>query len=177
MAVTTTNLIQGPANMWVAPFGTAEPAAFAAPGVGWVDVGGTKDGVSLVIESSFSVLSVDQIVDEVGRTRTERKTSVKTSLAEATLENLARAIAEAAPVSGVLEPALDGTAFMPAYLAVLFDGIAPGGKIRRVIARKVLGVDSTEVAYKKDDQTVIPATFAAHYVSSSIKPWKITDQP
>lgn len=177
MPVTSTNLIQGPATIYGAPFGTAEPATIAtAPAAGWVDLGGTKDGVSLAIESDWSVLSVDQLVDEVGRVRTKRAVSVKTSLAEATLANLARAIGSAAlPAAQVLEPEADAAAFAATYFAYLIDGVAPGGFRRRIILRKALATDSVELAYKKDDQTVIPATFTAHYVSASIKPWKIED--
>lgn len=176
MPVTSTNLIQGPATLYCAPFGTAEPATLAtAPGAGWVDVGGTKDGVELAVADEYAVLGVDQIIYEVERRRTARVVTVKTNLAEATLENLARALNNTAPTASKLV-ADDGlTAFSPAYQAVLFDGIAPGGFRRRFIVRKVLGTDSVAVAYKKSDQTVIPVTFTGHWVSTSIKPFDVTD--
>lgn len=176
MPVTTTNLIQGPATLYIADFGTAEPATIATvPGAGWVDVGGTRDGVSLNVTKEFAVLEVDQLVDEVGRTVTKRMVQVKTSLAEATLANLAHALADAAPVANVLEPAADSTAFRPGYKAVLLDGIAPGGFRRRIVVRKALSTESVETAYKKDGMTLVPVTFTGHYVSTSIKPYKIED--
>lgn len=176
MTVTSTNLIQGPATLYHAPFGSTEPATIAtSPASPWVDLGGTKDGVELSVADEYSVLSVDQIVYEVERRRTNRVVTIKTQLAEATLENLARAINNTAPASNVLT-ADDGlTAFAPAYSAVLLDGIAPGGFRRRVIVRKVLGTDSVASAYKKDGQTLIPVTFTGHWVSASIKPFIITD--
>lgn len=176
MTVTSTNLIQGPATLYHAPFGSTEPATIAtAPAAPWVDLGGTKDGVELSIADEYSVLSVDQIVYEVERRRTNRVVTIKTSLAEATLENLARAINNTAPAASVLT-ADDGlTVFNPAYGAVLLDGIAPGGFRRRVIVRKVLGTDSVASAYKKDGQTLIPVTFTGHWVSPSIRPFVITD--
>jgi hypothetical protein len=176
MPVTATNLIQGPATLYRAPFGTAEPATIStAPGAGWVDVGGTKDGLELEFENEFAELTVDQLIDVVDRRRTSRKVSAKTSLAEATLANLAAAIGNSAPVANVLE-ADDGlVAFKPAYDALLIDGIAPGGFRRRIILRKVLSLESVGMSYKKDDQTVIPITWGVHWVSSSIKPWKIED--
>lgn len=176
MAVTATNLIQGPATLYAGIFGATEPATVAtAPGVGWTDVGGTKDGVELQINDEYAVLDVDQIIYEIQRRRTKRVVAIKTQLAEATLENLALAIANTAPTSNVLT-ADDGlTAFAPAYGAVLMDGIAPGGFRRRVIVRKTLPTDSVGTAYKKDSQTLIPITWTAHWVSASIRPFVIED--
>lgn len=176
MSVTSTNLIQGPATLYVGAFGVEEPATVdTAPGAGWTDVGGTKDGVELIVAKSYAVLTVDQIVDEVGRTVTERKVSVKTVLAEATLGNLARVLNETAPTGGVFTPDSGLDAFSPAYQAILLDGIAPGGLRRRVIVRKVLSIDSVGTAYKKDGMTVLPVTFAGHWVSPSITPFLVSD--
>lgn len=176
MPVTSTNLIQGPATLYTGLFGATEPATVATtPATGWTDVGGTKDGVELGINDEYAVLDVDQIIYEVARRRTKRVVTVKTQLAEATLANLALAIANTAPVANVLN-ADDGlAAFAPAYGAVLLDGIAPGGFRRRVIVRKTLPTDSVGVAYKKDGQTLIPVTWTAHWVSASIAPFIITD--
>lgn len=176
MSVTATNLIQGPATLYHGVFGVAEPLTIGAePGVGWTDCGGTKDGVELGIADEYSVLEVDQIVYEVGRTRTKRVVTVKTQLAEATLANWALAINNTAPVGNELTPDDGVDAFLPAYNAILLDGIAPGGFRRRFIARKVLSTDSVASAYKKDGQTLIPVTFTGHWVSSSIKPFKLYD--
>lgn len=176
MPVTSTNLIQGPATLYTGAFGAAEPATVAAaPAVAWTDVGGTKDGVELSINDEYAVLDVDQIIYEIQRRRTKRVVTIKTSLAEATLANLALAIANTAPTANVLT-ADDGlAAFNPAYGAVLLDGIAPGGFRRRVIIRKTLPTDSVGTAYKKDAQTVLPVTWTLHWVSTSIAPFKIED--
>lgn len=176
MPVTSTNLIQGPATVYVAPFGTADPATIAtAPAAAWVDVGGTKGGLELNVSSEFATLTVDQIVDIIESRRTGREVTVKTTLAEATLTNLAQAIANAAPVANVLELDDGLTAFKPAYSAILIDGIAPGGFRRRIIVRKTLPTDAVGMAYKKDDQTVVPVTWKLHWVSTVIKSLKIED--
>ena len=47
---------------------------------------------------------------------------------------------------------------------------------RRVVVRKVLSIDDVETAYKKDEMNLFPVTFAAHYVSASIKPFRVIDQ-
>lgn len=176
MPVTSTNLIQGPATVYVAPFGTADPATIAtAPAAAWVDVGGTKGGLELNVSSEFATLTVDQIVDIIESRRTGREVTVKTTLAEATLANIANAIANAAPAANVLELDDGLAAFKPAYSAILIDGIAPGGFRRRIIVRKTLATDAVGIGYKKDDQTVVPVTWKLHWVSTVIKALKIED--
>lgn len=176
MAVDSRNLIQGPAAIYYGAFGATEPTTLAtAPGVGWTDLGGTKEGLTLAINTEWSKLTVDQVLDEIGATKSGRSVSAATSLAEATLENLARAINNPAPSGGILELASNIDAFQANYGAILVDGVAPGGKRRRVIIRKVLSTENVEMAYKKDDQTVIPVTFSSFYVSASISPIKIID--
>jgi hypothetical protein len=176
MGVTSTNLIQGPASLYVGAFGTAEPATIAtAPGTGWVDVGGTKEGIELGVADEYAVLSVDQIVYEIERRRTGRVLTIKTTLAEATLDNFAAAINNTAPVAGALTLDDGLAAFAPAYRAAILDGIAPGGFRRRVVLRKMLSTDSVGTAYKKDGQTVVPVTFTGHWVSTSIRPLAVTD--
>lgn len=186
MAVTATNLIQGPGTLYTDTFGVSEPADTAvasAPGGTWVDVGGTQDGVKLTVAQEYSELEVDQVVDVPGRRLTKRDISVATNLAEPTLVNLGLALNGGTQGSGgtggtaylSYDPAMDGAATQPTYKALLFDGWAPNGKVRRVIVRKVLSIESIESSYKKDEQTLFPVTFAAHWVSSSIKPFHIVD--
>lgn len=176
MPVSASNLIQGPAVIYGAAFGAAEPATIdAAFSAAWTDLGGTKEGVTLNIEQTFADLTVDQIVDVVARRRTGRTMSIATSLAEPTLENIARAISNTAPVTNVLELDDGLAAFSPAYGAYAFDGIAPGGFRRRVILRKTLATGNLAMAYTKDGQTVVPTTFMGHWVSASIKALKLQD--
>lgn len=178
MPVTTTNLIQGPATMYLGIFGVTEPATVAtAPGAGWVDVGGTQDGVGLSVEMEFSELEVDQIVDIPGQRVTKRLTKIKTNLAEATLANLANALNELAAtvVANKFTPTNGSSVFTPNYSAVLLDGIGAGGFRRRVIVRKALQTGNVETSYKKDEQTLWPVEFVGHYVSSSIPPFTVED--
>jgi len=176
MTVTSTNLIQGPATLWAGVFGVTEPATIStAPGAGWVDLGGTQDGIALSDTTDFAKLTVDQIAMAVGATASGRTVQLKTNLAEATLANLALATNNTAPASGVLSLDNDSKQFVKPYQAFLLDGIAPGGFRRRIIGRKCLSVDSVEMAYKKDGMTLIPVTFEIFWVSTSIVPLVITD--
>jgi hypothetical protein len=186
MPVTTTNLIQGPATLYVGAFGATEPTDATintAPAVAWTDVGGTTGGVTLTATIATTALDVDQILDPVGDVITARDFTVATSLAEATLANLARVLnlADAAVTAGTtpagptLEPASDITSFTPVYRAFILDGIAPGGFRRRIIIRKAVQTAAAALAHAPGTQTVIPATFRATYVSASIKPFKVVD--
>lgn len=175
--VTSSNLIQGPATLYLGLFGAAEPALItAAAGVAFTDVGGTRDGVTIGFADEYSVLEVDQVIYEVGRVRTKRVITVATSMAEATLDNLALAINNSAPAAGVLEGDDGPMAFRPGYRALLLDGLAPGGQRRRIIVRKVLQTENVEAGYMKDGQMLFPVTFTGHWVSTSVKPFKITDE-
>jgi hypothetical protein len=176
MPVTATNLIQGPATLYFGVFGATEPATVATtPATGWTDCGATKGGVEFLVNDEYSVLEVDQVIYEAGRRRTKRVVQIKTTLAEATLDLLAAATANAAPVTKVLT-ADDGlAAFAPTYGAILLDGIGPAGVRRRFTLRKTLPTDGVGLGYKNDDQTVIPVTWTGHWVSSSIAPFKVED--
>lgn len=186
MSVTATNLTMGPGTLYTAPFGTAEPADTAvatAPDVAWVDVGGTKDGVELTVAQEYTELEVDQIVDMVGRRLTKREFMLKTNLAEPTLANLAVAMNGGTTAAGgtgatafsSIEPAYATSATQPTYKALIFDGYAPNSKQRRVVVRRALSTDDVEFAYSKEDQTVFSVTFSAHWVSTSIAPFKLVD--
>lgn len=186
MAVSATNLIQGPAALHTDIFGVAEPADTAVasvPGGTWVDIGGTKDGVRLIVNREYAELTVDQVVDVVGRRLTRREFQIATNMAEPTIENLAVVLNGGTVGSGgtgataykSYDPDMDTSATQPTYKACLMDGYAPNGKPRRVIARKVLSIESVESSYKKEDQTLFPVTLSAHWVSTSVKPFRIID--
>lgn len=184
MSVTTTNLIQGPATLYKGDFGATEPAdtaVNAAPAASaWSDLGGTQDGVKLGVDQTYSELEVDQITLRVGSRLTKQDFTIETSLAEATLENLSLVLNGGTSASGAgyksFDPNVTSSATQPNYFAIILDGYAPEQLRRRVIGRRMLNIDSAELAYTKDKQTLIPAKFAGHYVSESVKPFHIVDQ-
>lgn len=184
MTTDTTNLIAGPGTLYMGSFGATEPADSsinaAYSGSAFSDVGATQDGVMLNIEREFFELEVDQIPDVPGRRITKRDLQIVTNLAEPTLANLEIALnggtVTASASYSTYDPADDNASTQPTYRAALFEGWAPRGYRRRVFARKVLSVEAVGVPYKKDAQTVYPVTFGCHYVSSSIKPFRVVDQ-
>lgn len=188
MTVTVTNLIQGPGTLYTGTYSAtadAEPADAAiniAPATSaWTDLGGTSDGVNLEVAQEYAALAVDQLVDTPGRRQTKREATIATNLAEATLENLARAVNES---SATITTGGNYKAFQPSdtpvgepnYVALILDGYAPSGFRRRVFGRRMLAIDPVQFAYKKDGQTVYTVKWASHYVSSSVRPYRVVDQ-
>lgn len=181
MAVTSDNLILGSATLYIASFGAAEPAdAKVAPAVAWTDLGATTDGVTITVSPDYTELVADQVIDRVGSRMTSRTITVSTNLAEATLDNFRTAVS-----GGTISAAAAGKKTFdlaiansgePAYQALLIDGIAPGGRKRRIVVRKVLSTDDVEFAYSKEDQTVYSVTFTAHYVDATKSPLSMIDE-
>lgn len=196
MATTVANLVQGPATLYISNFSTPVSAYEPANGAvnttpatsAWTDLGGTQDGCEINIEQEYKELEVDQVVDIPGRRLVKRDMSVKTNLAEPTLQNLVYALndgtvgASGTGFAGTYEPAFTDSATQPTYRSLLLHGWAAGdsgsgtSKRRMVILRKVLSSDNVEFAYKKEDQTVFSVTWSVHYVNSTTAPFKIIDQ-
>ena len=183
VAVTTSALTQGPGILYRGTFGQAEPAdtqVNTAPAAsGWTDVGGTLGGVNLTVSQKYKELEGDQIVDTVGRRLVNREAGLETDLAEPTLANLALTLNASVPVTGAgfasYDPPNDNSAATPTYCALIFDGIAPGGFTRRIFLRRSLSVADAKFSYAKDKQSVFSVSFAAHYVSSAIRPFRVVD--
>ena len=188
MAVTATNLIQGPATVYAGVFGVTEPAKTtsalnAAPGAGWTDLGGTLGGLTWNMNREYSKLMVDQISYRVGTRLTDADDTFETRLAEPTLENLKLILNGGTITVGATtelginnyEPDVSNAATQMSYGAILFDGWAPNGKRRRVIVRKVCSSDNAVFNAQREEQSAFNVTFAAHYVSASIKPFQVFD--
>lgn len=178
MAITVTNVLQGPADIWTGAVGVAEPTSNAtAPGAGWVNAGSTSGGTKLSIKPGYGMLTVDQAALPVGARLQDMTVEVSTTLAEQTLANLRVALNQAVAATTFLEVDSAITNTDPNYAAVLLIGQRPGGGGRMVIVRKVLSTAGVETEYKKDGQTLIPVTLTGFYVSSSIKPVRVDDTP
>ncbi|MFD4830135.1 hypothetical protein ACFWPV_09810 [Streptomyces uncialis] len=183
MPVTTTNLIMGPATLYIANFGAAEPLDTdvnnTPPASAWTDLGGTQDGLKLTVDQTYTELEVDQIVDVPGARLTKRLMTVETNLAEPTLENLKYVLNDGVASSGAgfkaFDPVYASSATQPTYRALMADGYGPDQRRRRVILRKILSNDKVESTYKKDGQTFFTVKWAGFYVSSSIAPFHFVD--
>lgn len=188
------NLVLGPCRLYVAGLGAAEPPDSAVtpngytvpPGAPWTDVGGTDGGVTFEIDDTYTDLTVDQIIMNVGSRLTEMKMQVTAKLSEMTLENFQTAINNIGILSTgtgyrTMEIPVGSAATQPQYAALIIDGWAPmtasgTPALRRIIVRKVLSQVKAQLAFDKKTQQNYDCTFTCYYVSDSINPAKIIDE-
>ncbi len=186
------NLIMGAGYIYTGPVGTAtEPAdavTVAPPddatnGSSWTDVGYSKDGVTLSHTPTYTMLEVDQEVDNVAARLTKREFKISTNMAEPTLETLVYAWnSPQTPVAASGETSIElddrDEAVVPSYSALIFDGFAPGGDdlVRRVIARRVINMGDTSLAYTKDSMTVLSVEFTCFKPTEAVSVVKIIDE-
>lgn len=185
MAIDITNLVQGPARVYYGAYGATEPADSAvgsAPSSPtWTDLGATEEGLTLTTNREHSKRNVDQVLWPVDSIPTDVDVQFKTSLAEATLTNLSYALNSGTVTTSAsyetYDPDYSELDFQPTYYALIFDGPAPGSsKRRRVIARRVLAIDTVESKYVKDAGLVYTVTWRAHYIDSSTAPIHYVDE-
>lgn len=183
MTVTVTNLIMGPATLYIGEFGATEPTDTTindTPAASaWTDLGGTQDGAKMTIDQTYTALELDQVVDEAGARLTKRVFTIETNLAEPTLENLKYLLNDGTAASGAgfksFEPIYASSATQPTYRAVLLDGYSPQQFRRRFIIRRCLSNDKVESTYAKDKQTLFTVKWQGFYVSAGIAPFKTID--
>lgn len=194
MSINALNLVMGPARLYVAPFGSTEPADSAVsptgyltpPGGAWTDVGATDGGVTLEIDNTYTALTCDQVIMDVGARLTEMKMQVTAKLAEMTLTNFQTAINNIGTVSvqssyQTMEIPVGSSTTQPGYIALIVDGWAPMTNagtpaLRRIIVRKVLSQVKASLAFTKKDQDAFDCTWAAYFVSNSINPLHLVDE-
>jgi hypothetical protein len=139
------------------------------------DIGFTNDGIDVMFEPEYQDVQVDQLLDAAVIFKTSQKVSFKTSLTEATLENLARAIGQAtSTVSGTLVNADDekvlglrGGSLGEFPVEVGLVAVANGprttianGKTERVFeAFRAISVESVGIPVKRNEVTAFPVSF------------------
>ncbi len=180
--INSSNIVQGPANLWLAPFGTTEPADSAVtsdPGAGWVFAGGTEDPVVLEEDMTYADQTVTQVAMPVGARLTKYEVTIKTKLSELTVQNLQYAMNQLNTVtvnSGYtsIDRQVGLASSQPTYCAVLVDGWAPqlvSGSARwRHIVRKCISMPKITRAYDPTKQAFYDVTFKGYFISSSIAP-------
>jgi hypothetical protein len=189
------NVLAGPAALYIGSLDASGnvigmPAA-SAVNVGpassaWANAGGTSGGVQVITNQTMFSMYVDQIPDKVGVRMTQRDVMIRTSMAEGTLINMARAlnVAESAITTGTgyrrFALPFGQASFFPAERAILMDGWAPvaenAAMRRRVILRRVVSIENIEAGYTKDGLFLIPVTWGAMYVNDTDSPVEYVDE-
>ena len=195
MAVTASNLILGPARLYIGAFGATEPldSTVTPNGVStppasptWTDVGGTDGGIQYSVEGTLTDLGVDQIIMSVGARLTDLKMMVTTKMSELTLTNMSNAlnqITQTGSGSGYAtqDVTVTSAASQPTYSALIIDGWAPylatgASALRRVIVRKVLATPKISLMYDRKTQASYDVSWTCYFVSNSINPVHVVDQ-
>lgn len=194
------NILVGAANVFIsASYGSNRPpepvwdAASAAvvtlrsgtPPTGfsssWNEAGLTTEGVELSYEPTYGEVVVDQLLDVAKIFKQSLKITLKTTLAEATLQNLEVSFGNAGTVvygtsSTVMSLPASGIGADPIERSLLFiSQSAPDGAVwgvnasafptatqfteRVYLARRVVSMDTVAHSVKRDSATVFPVSF------------------
>jgi hypothetical protein len=143
---------------------------------GFRNVGYTSNGLELMFEPDFGEVTVDQILDTAKLYKQGMKVNMKTSFAEATLENLLLATAAAEADLGtkttggigsektlVLKAGELGECPIERGLVAVGPGTgncAPTEQIERIyVAYRALSIESVTVAAKREEATMFEVSF------------------
>jgi hypothetical protein len=172
-------VLQGPADIFGGEFGAIEPANAEAviDGSVWEFLGATDGGATVEIGQTYTPMTVDQVALPVGSRLTEQTGTLATSLAQATLKNLKRAL-NADTLTGTtfgLKSKISNSE--PHYRSYMLKGLSPEGTPRLVFIRRALSTENVALAWTKEDKTMIPVTFSAYYISETVDAIFIDDTP
>jgi hypothetical protein len=165
-----TNVIAGPGLLYVAPLGSTLPTLDVASGeypvvwpAAWKNVGYTDAGIDMVYTPSVKDLNVDEEIAAVGKILTGEKAVLSAALAEATLENLNRAISASLfvddSVANFTKILKVGSGVLN-YVMVGVQGPAPGTNLTRVIIFfKAIAQSAVSMKIQRKDKVLIPVSF------------------
>lgn len=186
MSGNANNIVQGPAYFYVAQFGSTEPADSAAtvtagaPGGAFVDAGFTETAVVIEEDQTWTDLKVQQVAMAVGARLTDYLVTVKTQMAEISVNNLTTALNSLTTVTvassyTTVDRVVTNSATQPTYACLIVDGwgptLATGQPARwRHTIRKVISKPKIQRNYELTKKTVFDVTFQGYWVSSSISP-------
>ncbi len=189
--VTTANIVVGEAEVKV---GSSNTAMTNSDFDNLISVGGTQGGVEISWEPDMVDIEVDQYGDAAKVIQSKVKVMVKTTLAEATLNNLATAWSYDNTTGGDdIKSNLDGSntrTFLfgvqnvyPFEKAVQIVGNAPGSdaattKTRKFNTKRAISMESSTIAMKRAEASVFAVSFRILPVSSDVgyEYGKIIDQ-
>jgi hypothetical protein len=152
----------------MAPATAAKPNLTATPSGTWVDIGDTDGGVTVTHTQDVATFVTDQAIGKKKAIRMESGIMVETSLAEATLENMAmilsQTVTDTPPTTAVI-----GTRSIKLYRgpdvsirSLLFRGTSPYGNWPAQLYIPYGYIDGeTGMPFTKDGKTLIPFTFQA----------------
>lgn len=176
------NIIVGAASLYLGLAGTARPAMAANTSykttldgdADWRNVGYTQEGLEVAYEPDYGDVEVDQVLDSVLTFKQSMRVSFNTTLAEATLYNLMISWGQAASTltsaassatidisGGALGEAPVERGFIAVGNGVQGRGTSAEYSERTYHAYRVLSVESSTHALRRNENTGIPVSFRA----------------
>jgi len=160
------NLIQGPGHIFVAPYGTALPAAADISGLlagtvsGWTSVGETTAGVDLVDTPTWVKATSQQQARTIDAAISAISTTIKTTLREVDvtrLEDLVRGTADAsASTFTTVTPSGIGPA--PKFSLAMV-GAWPAGEKLLLVAERVIYNAAQTLSFATDKYSEVAVEF------------------
>ncbi|MFA5161290.1 MAG: Ig-like domain-containing protein [Elusimicrobiales bacterium] len=135
--------------------GTLKIAAQGAQESSAADAGYIKGGIAIAHDENRYAVKVDQALGAVDMVPTDEKMTVKLSLAEATLSNMALAFGYPDGGGGFSFGSKEGAQYRTLYINVK----GPGGSLRKYTFWKCSPTGKTSQAYKLDSETVVDVEF------------------
>lgn len=157
------NVVVGPAQLFVAPYGTTLPALtgavtdFASPT--WTEPGFTDAGIEWDYTPTFGDVKVDELLGPVKKVLTAHKLIINTKMAETTLKNLSFAIGAATLVSAT-QLTIGSPISVPEFV-LGFVGPAPSGKIREGLIYRAVSIAPLKATYHRKDKLMYEVQFEA----------------
>ena len=147
MAKTTSNVLVGVAILY-----------FKYPvGGSYVEVGYTKDGVTLEYNADTADIDVEEATFPIKRVITKEKLSVKCNMAESSLINMDKAIAGSVLAASTIT--IGGGLIKEMSIQIV--GTNPAGFARTITIPLATAVGSVGMPFKKGEETVVPVEFQA----------------
>jgi len=171
--VVTTNIVVGEAEIKIGPSNlTATQASFDS----MTSVGATQGGVEIQWAPDMVDIEIDQFGDAAKIIQSKVKVTLKTTLVEATLNNLAMAWNYDNTANGTYLSSnnLDGAgtstfkfgiqSVIPVEKAIQVNGYAPGSnstviKYRKFNAKRAISMDASSMNYKRAEASVFSVVF------------------
>lgn len=148
------NIVVGPAQIFVAPYGTAVPTLSGAVtdfGAPFIEPGFTDTGIEWDYTPTFADIKVDEILGPVDKIFTAHKLIINVKLAETTLANLNIAIGASTLTGSTLSI---GSPLAPPEFILGFIGPAPSGKIREGIIYRCVSMAALKAQYHRKDKVM-----------------------
>lgn len=159
-------ILAGPADVWLAPYGEAFPAIDVAPAGNFVSLGRTEGGITVTHNESIELLRVDQDTGPVKAIRTEESLVIEFSLAEITLERYALVFNNQTVTDDAGPPTIrhfpDRAGFDVDRRVLLVRGPSPyvDGNLQYEVPW-VVQTGSPTISFVRDDKSVLEVEFTA----------------